>query len=309
MRADPIRTSIPQLAPRSSRAGPRVTVVMPTWRRAHQIGESIRSLLEGTWSDFELLVQDDGDGTDGTEEAVHAASARDSRVHYRRNPASLRMPGNLNAGIAESRGDCVVVCHDHDVYKPHYLIKMVEALERHPSALFVHCAIDVISQNGRHVASHIGNWPELTPGRSWLQFMLRSFACPVCALSMVRRSAHERYGLYDPAWGFIADVEMWMRLARYGDVAYVNEPLVRVREREADHFATRNQVRILRTASKIHREYVQHIYAGWTSFTKRELVTLRFAREVARSWTSAKARELFPSRMRVAGESKFREVT
>src|SRR5947209_6295610 len=94
---------VQKLPPRTSASGPQVTVVMPTYRRAHQVGESIRSLLEGAWTDFELLVRDDGNGSDGTAEAVAAASAGDSRVRYHRNERNLRMPGNLNSGMMEAR--------------------------------------------------------------------------------------------------------------------------------------------------------------------------------------------------------------
>lgn len=142
---------IPRLPLRVSNAGPRVTVVMPTYRRAHQIEETIHSLLGGSWSDFELLVRDDGDGSDGTAEAVAAASKGDPRVRYQRNGRRLGMPGNLNAGIVDSRGELIAVCHDHDLYTSTFLTKMVETLSKYPSALFVHCAIDVITQSGAYI--------------------------------------------------------------------------------------------------------------------------------------------------------------
>ena len=126
---------------------------MPTFRRAHQIGQTLRSLLEGRFTDFELLVRDDGDGTDGTADAVSSAANGDQRVLYRRNDLRLGMPGNLNEGIKAARGGLVAVCHDHDLYAADFLSEMVEVLDRHPSAVFVHCAIEVIDQNGREVSN------------------------------------------------------------------------------------------------------------------------------------------------------------
>ena len=125
-------------------------------------------------------------------------------------------------------------------------------------ALFVHCAVDVITQSGNYVRSHVGRWPELTPGWPWLKFMLSSFHCPVCALTVVRREAHEQYGLYDPSYGFVADVEMWMRLSRHGDVAYVREPLVQIRERDRRHEAVEDGICMIGTIARIHRSYVPH---------------------------------------------------
>lgn len=258
-----VGSEAPRIAARPEDArAPRLSIVMPTYRRPHHIGDSIRSLLAQSWTDFELLVRDDGEGSDGTREAVHAAAARDPRVRYHRNPRNLRMPANLNAGIKESRGELIVVCHDHDLYTPVFLEEMVRAADRHPSALYVHTGIAVISQEGEPVAEHIADWPELTPGREWLRFMVRSHHCPVCALTLVRRSAHERFGLYDPQYGFIADVEMWMRLAAAGDVAYVGRPLIQVREREADHFAHSSAVPLLTTNARIRRRYLSPAYPG-----------------------------------------------
>lgn len=274
--------TLPALAPRESPAGPRVSVVMPTFRRAHQIGDAIRSLLAQTLGDFELLVRDDGDGTDGTREAVLAAAAGDPRVSYHRNPAPLRMPGNLNGGIEASRGEVIAVCHDHDLYRPDFLEEMVGALDRNPSALFVHTAIEVISQAGEPVVAHVGRWPELTPGGEWLRFMLQGLNCPVCALTLVRRSAHERYGLYNPADGFISDIEMWMRLARHGDVAYVGRPLIQVREREVGHHASANAVPLTYTVARIHRRYLPVAHVALGRLVRRLGLEVRVIRTVGR---------------------------
>jgi glycosyltransferase involved in cell wall biosynthesis len=263
-------------------APPRVSVVMPTYRRAGHIGPTLASILAQSLPDFEVLVRDDGDGTDGTAEAVRTAAAGDDRVRYQRNPERLGMPGNLNGGIREARGAFVAVCHDHDLYRSDFLAKMVATLDRNPGALFVHCAIDVIGGDGRHVASHVGAWPERIEGRRWLALMMQSFSSPVCALTVVPRGVYERHGLYDPAYGFVSDVEMWMRLASAGDVAYVAEPLVRVREREPGHWASANGLCLSRTMASIQRRYLHAAYGGLALPLRRLLLEVRLSRTIVR---------------------------
>jgi len=274
------------LLPERATRGPAVSIVMPTFRRADVIGETIQTLLQGTWTDFELLVRDDGDGGDGTKEAVEKAAGGDSRVVYHCNPQNLKMPGNLNAGIAASRGDFIAVCHDHDLFKPAFVETMVETLRRNPTALFVHCAIECIAQNGELTQTNVGDWPELTTGAAWLKTMLQSLNCPVCALTVVRREAHERYGLYDPSFGFIADVEMWMRLSTYGDVAYVREPLIQVREREQGHVESVNGDRWIRTAARIHRKFLPAAYNGQARAVKQVLLELKLTNQYLRHQAS-----------------------
>ncbi len=277
-----IDARVPRLSPRASGGGSLVSVVMPTYRRSHQIGESIRSLQEGEWSDFELLVRDDGDGSDGTEEAVRAVSEGDPRVRYHRNQRRFGMPGNLNAGIMDSRGALIAVCHDHDLYRPPYLAVMVQTLRHYPNALFVHCALDAISQDGTYLRSWVGDWPELSPGSAWLRFMLGRFHCPVSALTLVRRETHERFGLYDLSYGFVADIEMWMRLALHGDVAYVRNPLIRIRQREEDHAASANGTSLLSTVARIHRQYIPCAYQDWEMPLRRLLLEMRLAHQISR---------------------------
>jgi glycosyltransferase involved in cell wall biosynthesis len=277
----------PALAPRPAEAmgaaRPRVSVVMPTFRRAHLIGGTIRSILDQTFTDFELLIRDDGRGDDGTEEAVRAAANGDPRVRYHRNATNLRMPMNLNAGIAESVGEFVAVCHDHDLYAPEFLADLVGLLDRHPTALFAHTGIEVVDQHDRPTGDrHIGAFAEITRGSDWLATMLASFHCPVCALTLVRREAHERFGLYNPAYGFIADVEMWMRLSDKGDVAYASKPLIRVRTREDGHEANENPWPLFAIVFAIHRRYVPRRYHGLSRVSAEARLRLRADLQVLR---------------------------
>lgn len=255
---------------------------MPTFRRPHVIAETMRCLLDGEWTDFELIVQDDGDGRDGTPEAVQTAARGDPRVRYIRNERKLGIPGNLNAAIRSSRGELIAMCHDHDVYKPSFLRRMVETLERHPSALFVHCAIDCITQSGEYVQSFVNDFGELTPGREWLKVMLGSLACQVCALTLVRRRAHEEQGLYNPEFDFVSDIELWMRLSAEGNVAYVPEPLIQVREREQGHYATNNALKLVRRVAAIHRLYLPVAYQRDELARHRIRLELETARSLGR---------------------------
>jgi glycosyltransferase involved in cell wall biosynthesis len=227
--------------------------------RAHLLGSSIRTILNQSFEDFELLIRDDC-SRDVTEQVVR--DFKDPRIKYHRNETNLGMPENLNQGIRAARGQFVVVCHDHDLYNWRMLEKMVSLLDEHPSVGMVHTGIAFIDQEDRRTGvKHISRWPTVSEGRNWLSFMLSSFNCPVCANAMVRRSVHEELGLYAPGFGFVADVEMWMRISLAYDIGYIAEPLIQVRERDGK--ASTGQAlhwSILDAIIRIHKEYCQEFY-------------------------------------------------
>lgn len=267
---------------------PRVSIVMPTFRRASVIGATLRTLLDQRFGDFELLVRDD-DGEDGTADVV--AALGDPRVRYHRNPERLRMPGNLNGGIRETRGELVLVAHDHDLYDPDLVGRMVEFMDAHPSALFVHTGLLAIGEDGRPTGrSYVADYAPLTPGPRWVDRMLSQVHCPVCADAMVRRVAHERHGLYDPEYGFVADVELWLRLSLQGDVGYLAEPLIHIREREADHEYSGANWELLDTLLQIQRRYHREVFRGWRGPWRRLTLGLRADRLLLRRYLSCIAR-------------------
>jgi len=114
----------------------RVSVVLTTYKRAHILSQTIDFILRQTLRDFELIISDDC-SPDETQAIGRRYEKLDNRVRYRRNNRNLNMPGNLNAGIREARGEYIANLHDGDVYDAHLLEKWAGALDAQPSAAFV----------------------------------------------------------------------------------------------------------------------------------------------------------------------------
>jgi glycosyltransferase involved in cell wall biosynthesis len=117
-----IRNSFPWGAAIPRRA--TLTASIVTCNRSHLIGQTIESLLVQSWSDFELLIVDDG-SEDRTEEVVK--SYADSRIRYVRSE-HRGIPAARNLAVAEARGEYICIVDDDDVQLP-------DRLERHLSAV------------------------------------------------------------------------------------------------------------------------------------------------------------------------------
>ncbi len=119
--------------PWTEETAPLVSVIMPAWNRASVMGEAVQSVLDQTWTRWELLVCDDG-GEDGTEEAV--AGFGDGRIRCLR----LKHGGAArarNAGLAEARGSLIAYLDTDNLWHPAYLETMAAALRgRGPRCAF-----------------------------------------------------------------------------------------------------------------------------------------------------------------------------
>jgi glycosyltransferase involved in cell wall biosynthesis len=214
---------------------PKVSVVLTTYNRAHLLGATIESILSQTLEDFELIVCDDA-SQDATERVGREYEKRDHRVRYRRGLENLGMPGNLNAGIEAAAAEYIANLHDGDLYERTLIEKWSAALDRFPRAAFVFNAYRAIDANGHTVCIFREPLEPCVAGSALLEqifFRRWRFDSPVWGTVMGRRSAYLAVGLFDPRFGFVADVDMWLRLAERFDVAYIPEPLIVLPSREA----------------------------------------------------------------------------
>jgi glycosyltransferase involved in cell wall biosynthesis len=115
---------------------PRVTVCIPTYNRARFLPETIRSVLDQTFMDFELAISDDA-SSDNTAEVV--ASFHDSRIRYYRHSTNIGLTPNWQFAFSMANTGLVAALADDDVYLPDHLATAIEALTQFPQATYYSC--------------------------------------------------------------------------------------------------------------------------------------------------------------------------
>jgi len=121
---------------------PTVSVVIPCYNRAHFLGGAIESVLRQSYSDFEIIVVDDG-STDGTAEVAE----RYEGVRFVRQK-NCGVAAARNAGLRESAGEYLVFLDSDDLLLPEALKTGVELLEAHPEYAFVYGHCEYIGADG-----------------------------------------------------------------------------------------------------------------------------------------------------------------
>jgi glycosyltransferase involved in cell wall biosynthesis len=200
---------------------PKVSICIPTYNTARYLPFAIDSVLQQAYTDFELVICDDG-STDNTPEIC--GSYDDARIRYIRLAGKSGQAGNFNRCLKEARSELVTILHADDYLLPGFLEDRVGRLDRDPELGFVFGAVRVVDADGAEIS--INNpWPEdRIFGRGEL---LRSLL-QGCILSppslMLRLAAAERVGPFrtDLTWGH--DWEWALRLAEHYANYYVSNP-------------------------------------------------------------------------------------
>ena len=205
----------------------KLSVCITTYNRVASLDRTLKSLAAQTRLPDELIISDDCSPDD----PVHVVDKwRDQfpRVRYNRNSRNLNMPGNLNAAMGLTTGEYVANLHDADEFDPSLLAEWEKALDVHPTAGFVFCGV---GSNLHH--KEFGNNVDLhdvlpfTTGHEFFErYFLHKFSSIVWGTVMARRSVYEELLPFDETFGFVSDVDMWMRMCFDHDVAYVRKPLI-----------------------------------------------------------------------------------
>lgn len=208
-----------------------VSIVLPVYNGEQYLRESIDSVLAQTYTNWELLILDDG-STDQTAAIADEYVRRDSRIHYYRNPQNLRLPRNLNRGFRLSRGQYLTWTSDDNRYKPTAIERMVRALEDHPTAQFVFASCRIIDENGVP-------FEYITVNKNSLKSIVGSDSVGACFL--YTREVYETVGDYDPDFKMVEDFDYWQRIFAKFHVTIIEDYLYEYRLHRASLTGTRDE--------------------------------------------------------------------
>lgn len=206
----------------------RVTVLMAVRNGGEHLEPSLRSVLDQTFEDFELLVVDDA-STDGSVAIVEALG--DPRVRLLRNETNIGQAASLNRGLAEARGELVARLDHDDECARDRLERQVAVLDAEPQVVLVGSWMTLVDADGATIGSQRGRIRTRTEFLFWT---LVSYVLIGHPSAVYRRDAALALSGYDAAMAPTEDKDLWRRMALAGhDARIVEEELVRYRIHES----------------------------------------------------------------------------
>jgi len=203
---------------------PFVSVIIPTKNRESFLQRALRSALLQTYTDFEILVVDDG-SSDGTREAVAGFDSPRIRYFYR---PSGHAGAARNFAFTCMRGRVAAFLDSDDLWDPRHLETAVDALSKAPAAGMAVTNFRLIDSagetlNGRYVPASYEY-----QGSFVSDFL--SGKLPVATSGvLVRRETLRDAGRFDERYRTGEDFDLWLRAGLAAPVLYLRDPLVSYR--------------------------------------------------------------------------------
>ncbi|QGQ94921.1 glycosyltransferase [Paenibacillus psychroresistens] len=226
---------------------PLFSVIIPTYNRERFLGRAIKSVLQQTCKDYELIVVDDG-STDQTAKIVKSFGPR-VRYVYQKNsgPSEAR-----NMGISLAKGKYIAFLDSDDYFLAHKLKENKTYLEAHPDCHFLYSWYynDKFGSK-RNVVRNSRSYWDLNAFRFHLyrrKFTIRT------STAVIQKSCFDKTGLFNSRYRYSQDWDMWLRLACHYTGKCQKTPLAVYRRHERKVIPAGNRhFNIRKTALELYR--------------------------------------------------------
>lgn len=127
---------------------PLISILTPVYNQEKFIGETIESVINQTYQNWEMLVVDDC-STDSSWEVIKKFTQKDERIKIFRNEENIGLIKNWEFLIDQSRGEYIAFLEGDDVFLPENLARKIEILEKFPEVRMVYSNFSVVDDSGK----------------------------------------------------------------------------------------------------------------------------------------------------------------
>ncbi|MAU12044.1 MAG: glycosyl transferase [Anaerolineaceae bacterium] len=219
---------------------PVISIVLPVYNGARYLHEAIESIISQTFTQWELIVVDDG-STDESPAIIARFCEQDERIISVRNETNLNLPTSLNKGFGMARGQYFTWTSHDNQYRPNALESMCEFLVDHPDADLVYADYAHLNEAGKVTGYTRVPIPE--------RLVMKS---SVGACFLYKRVVHERIGGYDVNKVLVEDYDFWLRASMQFKLVPLSQDLYLYRFHPKSLTTTRRKAIMEKRAELLH---------------------------------------------------------
>lgn len=229
-----------------------VSVIIPTYNRANLLNKGVESVLRQTFSDFEIIIVDDG-STDCTKEVV--SRFQDDRIVYVCQANQGRSAAR-NRALDIARGKYIAFLDSDDEYLDTKLADQVAYMESHQQIGMVYTSAECIDEQDRLLRGR--TYKANCAGKIYKQVAFFRPVTITLPTVMLRREVLDAVGRFDTQMERFEDTDLWRRIAKRFDVGAMQQITCRLRTHSDNVLTTQNVTQIVSSieyyVAKILRE-------------------------------------------------------
>ena len=242
---------------------PRVSVIMTNFNGGPYIGTAVRSVLNQTFSDLEMIVVDDA-STDNSLEVL--SQFQDPRLHVISLEKNVQISLAHNIALEKTSADLIANLDSDDLWAPDKLEKQLSCLETNPSLQAVFTLVNLIDENGADAEeanadlAAIYDSTNLTQDE-WVRELFFRGNRLGHSSALFRKNAAGDGTRYDPAYLQLQDFDLWLRIAEKGPIYVLQEKLTSLRRPSRGETSSsrteEKDSRMLHENALIHHAFLQ----------------------------------------------------
>lgn len=257
-----------------------VSVVIPTHKRAMQLQKAIDSVIEQTYSEWELFVVSDG-FDQKTDDLMGQRYCQNEKIVYLTYPNSLGANHARNIGINSSRGEYIAFLDDDDIWRPEKLEKQVQVMERDRKIGLVYTGKQIIYWINRKKIDYYSS--AKYQGDLSKKILFQNVIGTTSSV-LVRKSLLEEEQ-FDEKLSAAQDYDLWIRLCQKTKVGAVDEPLLLYNnyvDKDREKQISASTDRYLEANEIIMKKYL--LYFGELSRAELDRRHTYFERDIANNY-------------------------
>jgi glycosyltransferase involved in cell wall biosynthesis len=200
---------------------PQVSVIIPAYNAMTYLPETVESVLKQTFTNFEVLIIDDGSSDNIVEWVSGLSDPRVKLISQENQGVSVAR----NTGIARAQGEYVAFLDADDLWQPTKLEKQVHYLEGNPAVSLVHTWMVLVDERCKSTGRVMTSNAECD---AWKQLLEQNTV--LTSSVMVRHCCFETVGTFNQNLRAVEDWDVWIRIASCYRFALIKEPLVLYRQ-------------------------------------------------------------------------------
>jgi glycosyltransferase involved in cell wall biosynthesis len=221
-----------------------VSVIIPTFNSGQYIKAALESVFNQTYKNIEVIVVDDG-STDNTR-VVLEAFMKQIKYIYKENggPASAR-----NRGVKEAKGEFIAFLDADDMWLPEKIELQFGVFVKDQRIGLVSCNHHQIDEKGQILeeSKHIHYLSQ----KVLFNVLLVKNVVSGGSNAIIKKECFDKVGLFDEHLHGTEDWDMWLRIAKYYDVKFVEQPLVKIMVRQNSISGTTNADKMLENELRV----------------------------------------------------------